>query len=179
MKALTLQQPWASLIAIGAKGVETRKWHPQQNPGTLVICSSKKPITGPAHERLLASEPFASCLDGHETPRSAMLAVARVSGFSRTDDLHYVASPQECDRRDPGLLSFEEWTFGDFTPGRWAWFLTDVVKLDRPVTLSEPTKPKRGERRRKSQFRLGLWDLLPVDAKNLAEALVAQNVKLG
>ena len=28
MKAITLHQPWASLVAVGAKTVETRSWKP-------------------------------------------------------------------------------------------------------------------------------------------------------
>jgi hypothetical protein len=161
MKALTLQQPWATLIAIGSKEVETRKWHPQENPGTLVICSSKKPITGPAHERLLASEPYALHLDGQDTPRSAMLAIARLKLCARTEAIS-------------GKLSDTERAFGDYTRGRWAWILDDVVKLDQPVPLSEPPPAPRGQRRRKGQFRLGIWTLLPDDEKHLREALARQ-----
>ena len=32
MPALTLMQPWATLIARGAKRIETRKWHPARTP---------------------------------------------------------------------------------------------------------------------------------------------------
>ena len=31
MKALTLHQPWASLIACGAKRIETRSWPPPKS----------------------------------------------------------------------------------------------------------------------------------------------------
>lgn len=155
VKALTLQQPWATLIAIGDKEIETRKWHPKEDPGRLVICSSKKPLTGPAHERLLASQPFAECLAGRETPRSAMLAVATLARCERTEMLHI---PE---------MGWPEVAFGDYSPGRWAWFLEDVVALPEPIPLSDP--PRRPGQ--KKQFRLGIWTLLPPDQKNLARAL--------
>lgn len=36
MKALTIRQPWASLIAVGAKSIETRSW-PTKYRGELLI----------------------------------------------------------------------------------------------------------------------------------------------
>ena len=42
IKALSLKQPWASLIASGKKTLETRTW-PTNYRGDLLICSSKKP----------------------------------------------------------------------------------------------------------------------------------------
>ncbi len=42
MKALSLKQPWATLIASGQKTIETRMW-PTNYRGELLICSSKKP----------------------------------------------------------------------------------------------------------------------------------------
>lgn len=152
VKALTLQQPWATLIALGLKSVETRRWHPRENPGKIVICSSKKPITGPAHERLLGTQPFAECLAGHETPRSAMLAVATLDRCERTEMLHLPEVP------------WPEVAFGDYSPGRWAWFLTDVTALPEPVPL---TPLRKGER----DFRLSLWDLREPDEKALRAAL--------
>jgi hypothetical protein len=42
MKALSVKQPWAELIASGIKTIETRIWHTHFR-GPLLICSSKKP----------------------------------------------------------------------------------------------------------------------------------------
>jgi hypothetical protein len=39
MKALSLKQPWASLIMIGLKTIETRKWETGYR-GDIIICSS-------------------------------------------------------------------------------------------------------------------------------------------
>jgi len=43
MKAISLHQPWASMIADGRKTIETRSW-PTNYRGELLICSTKKPI---------------------------------------------------------------------------------------------------------------------------------------
>ena len=41
MKALSLKQPWANLIATGLKTIETRIWTTQHR-GPILICASKK-----------------------------------------------------------------------------------------------------------------------------------------
>ena len=40
--ALSVRQPWASLIDHGAKTIETRRWYTRYR-GPLVICSSRRP----------------------------------------------------------------------------------------------------------------------------------------
>lgn len=42
MKAISLKQPWANLVASGKKTIETRKWSTKYR-GDLVICSSQNP----------------------------------------------------------------------------------------------------------------------------------------
>lgn len=41
MKALSIRQPWASLIAEGSKTIEVRSW-PTKYRGPLLICAGKK-----------------------------------------------------------------------------------------------------------------------------------------
>src|SRR5688500_640704 len=47
MKALSLRQPWANLIASGQKTIETRTWGTNYR-GPLLIVSSKSPDIPPA-----------------------------------------------------------------------------------------------------------------------------------
>lgn len=47
MKALSIKQPWANLIASGEKTIETRLW-PTDYRGPLLIVSSKTPNIPPA-----------------------------------------------------------------------------------------------------------------------------------
>jgi hypothetical protein len=42
MKALSVRQPWASMIARGEKTIECRSW-PTKYRGPLLICAAKKP----------------------------------------------------------------------------------------------------------------------------------------
>jgi hypothetical protein len=41
-RAISLKQPWANLVASGAKTIETRRWSTNYR-GDLVICSSQSP----------------------------------------------------------------------------------------------------------------------------------------
>jgi hypothetical protein len=43
MKAISIKQPWASLIAAGIKTLEIRQW-PTVHRGPLLICSSRRPV---------------------------------------------------------------------------------------------------------------------------------------
>lgn len=47
MKALSIKQPWANLIASGKKTIETRKWKTDYR-GPLLIVSAKVPDIAPA-----------------------------------------------------------------------------------------------------------------------------------
>src|SRR3972149_4120356 len=47
LKALSLKQPWANMIASGEKTIETRRWPPDYR-GPLLIVSSKSPNIPPA-----------------------------------------------------------------------------------------------------------------------------------
>jgi hypothetical protein len=47
MKAISVKQPWANMIASGRKTIETRKW-PTDYRGDILIVSSKTPNIEPA-----------------------------------------------------------------------------------------------------------------------------------
>lgn len=63
MKALSIRQPWASLVALGEKTVEWRTWRTSYR-GDLVICSAKSPHPP---------------VDGVKLPCGFALAVARLA----------------------------------------------------------------------------------------------------
>lgn len=44
MKALSIKEPWASMICDGKKTIETRLWKTNYR-GTILICCSKKPYS--------------------------------------------------------------------------------------------------------------------------------------
>lgn len=137
MKALTLTQPYATLVAIGAKRIETRSWSTHYR-GPLAIHAAKG-FPRDCRE-LCASQPFLRELTRAgvsmpELPRGAILAVARLAFVMSTD--HHTLDP-----RWP--LTDKERAFGDYDEGRYAWLLADVARLVEPI-------PCRGM--------LGLWTL--------------------
>lgn len=55
MKAISLKQPWANMVASGEKTVETRKWSTKYR-GDLLICSSQNPKIEPYGKALCIVE---------------------------------------------------------------------------------------------------------------------------
>jgi len=55
VKAISLKQPWANLVATGEKTIETRKWSTKYR-GDLVICSSRSPKIEPYGKALCIVE---------------------------------------------------------------------------------------------------------------------------
>lgn len=112
MRILTLTQPWASLVAIGAKRVETRSWSTAYR-GELGIHASKK---FPREARALCeTEPFRSVLARRfasidELPLGKLLAIARLQACVPTDSVLGWADPVER-------------AFGDYSAGRFAHVL--------------------------------------------------------
>ena len=118
--ALTLTQPWATLVALGAKRYETRSWRTRYQ-GTLTIHAAKG---FPAWARAeCAEEPFATALGGlnsRDLPIGAIVAVAELVRCVPTDP-------------PPPMIGKQEISFGDWSPGRWAWELKDVRALATPI----------------------------------------------
>jgi hypothetical protein len=55
IKAISLKQPWANLVASGKKTIETRTWKTSYR-GPLLIVSSKKPPIEPAGNALAVAD---------------------------------------------------------------------------------------------------------------------------
>ena len=143
MKALSVMQPWATLIALGAKHIETRSWHTSHR-GQLAIHASGRmnreallSLREPLVQEALtagdyregngpASNPFA-------LPLGAVIAFVTLVDVRRITPENI---PEEPER-----------TFGDYAPGRFAWFIKDVRRLPEPV-------PAKGA--------LGLWEWEPL-----------------
>ena len=138
--AITLHQPWASLIALGVKTVETRSWPaPARLVGRRIAVHAGKRLVrrpGDAIERELRAR------WGEEwrviIPTGAVVATAVLAGMGRVEraDLpegyavHDPATEIGC-AAGTGLTPIDPW--GDFSCGRWLWFLDDVEALPEPV----------------------------------------------
>jgi activating signal cointegrator 1 len=147
MKALSLYQPWASAIVLGAKMIETRSW-PTTGRGRLAIHAGKDQT----HAKLVAeswpggwhgalgpilgdapSVGLAKCL-----PYGAIVGVVDLLGCRPVEEY----GPERLDRRfhrpddDPhGRLSWTERMFGDYSAGRYGWDLAAPVWFRDPIEV--------------------------------------------
>lgn len=154
MKTLSLTQPFATLVALGEKHVETRSW-PTPFRGPIAIHAAKR---FPTAERALArTHPaFTSVLAAHGLLRVSALPLGAVVAVA---ELAHVLPTGPRGRFWLDDLSAQERAFGNYALGRYAWFLANVRALREPI-------PAQGH--------LGLWDWQPPD--NLAELLVVPAV---
>ena len=135
MKTITIMQPWASLIALRAKRYETRSWNTHYRGPLAIHVSLNFPKSA---QQLCRLEPFASALLGNEhLPLGCVIAVCDLAAVFPTSIQEDSLFGQDNSWPDSEL------PFGDFSPGRFAWLLTNVRALENPI-------PARGAR--------SLWD---------------------
>jgi hypothetical protein len=171
MKTISLLQPWATLVAIGEKTIETRSWRTNYR-GPLAIHASlgTKYINVKSKYYLCGTDPFYSVIMvyAHKQyrmyrdiaglpnkpmfPLGAIIATCELTNCVR---IPYKPQPFPSDDRinksycqmfqliPPPLERGHELSFGDYTPGRYAWILSNIKPLVKPV-------PVKGS--------LGLWE---------------------
>lgn len=122
--AITLWQPWACLVEIGAKPFETRAFEiPKRLLGKRVaIHAAARKCFMDFDQNTVdeITEAFGQCGWNFSLPRGAIVATAILAE----------TIPVERVTADP---------FGDYTPGRYAWRLEDV----RPVQPHIPAKGRQ------------------------------------
>lgn len=167
MKALTIRQPWASLVALGVKHIETRT-----RPAPKAMIGQHFAVHAGAHRpesvtgytvwlpRGFGSEWFGMIQlpdeISYDLPLGAIVATARlvdcvpmvrsqhhvpeVTELHLVGDRPYIAHPG--DEYGPIDVS-DQLPYGDFTPGRWAWLLDDVKPTTErcPACMRTPGTP--------------------------------------
>ena len=128
IKALTLWQPHASLVAVGAKTNETRSWATSYR-GPLAIHAARK--WNRELRALCLEEPFWTVLRAQPCfePRAWDATLGCVLAVCDLVD----CVPVE---RIRDSLSEQEEEFGDYSDGRWAWVLRNVRRLPKPIQAS-------------------------------------------
>lgn len=129
MKVISIRQPWATLIALGEKQFETRSWQTKYR-GKLAIHASKKIDIDACHNREIAT-----VLNKHGIVLTNDLPTGAIIAVSEITDCHRVVM------EELGWASFEggevvkgnEFHFGDYSVGRYAWRLEDIKKLREPI----------------------------------------------
>ena len=116
MKALSLWQPWASLMADGRKKVETRSW-----PPPTWLLGKELAIHATMKVEKSACEDFG--YDALIIPRGCIVAVVRLIAFEKFKDTSWMD------------YSTEEVSYGDFSMGRYGWKCELIEKLNPPLMV--------------------------------------------
>lgn len=179
MKVITLWQPWASLVAIREKTIETRSWETRYR-GPLAIHAAARRVKGPEMIATILNNPEAweawyeagltgvVSQDDDAIPYGAIVATCqladvlpiglmgeqtnlrRVEHNGPGSDLWLSEPDPEENGEEPTVDISYQRPYGDFTPGRFAWILHDIRELDRPI-------PVTGHQ--------GLWDWVQTDQR--------------
>ena len=155
MKALTLVQPWATLIALGIKRYETRSWGTSYR-GPLAIHAgvqmdrgatlfAKDIVTEPLVQKGFMTEPerrLASLewVDKGRIPKSLADRFPRGVVLGVVDLVDCIRTGQA---NSGSFQEVEHWC-GDLSPGRFAWKLINWRAVVPP---------------RAAKGKLGLWDI--------------------
>lgn len=119
IRALTVKQPWATLIASGVKDVENRTWVPSRFAGPVLIhAAATVDKTAYSHEHV--GKALFEAVGNDELPTGAVIAIAGTVRPHR-DGIGghcYPLGEDDC----------------------WHWVLSDVRRLPRPV----PAKGRLG-----------------------------------
>lgn len=135
MEALTVRQPWAQLLATGAKRFETRS-RSTRHRGPIAIHAGR--MWRGAEAVLCWRDPFREALEaaGVAVPPRVQLGTTIVHPrFLPLGVVLAVARIVDCVPcwPRPGGIDERERAFGDWGPGRFAWELRDPVMLAEPV----------------------------------------------
>jgi hypothetical protein len=147
VRGLSLWQPWASAIAVGAKRIETRSWgtsyrgpvaiHAAKRFRLIDMCYFHASWTWCAALHSLGWEMGKDRPGPEDLPLGAFVAVAELVDVRPTRT--FTVEEIETDRRPPGeprgadWLKWSERQMGDFTLGRYGWVLENVRALPAPI----------------------------------------------
>jgi activating signal cointegrator 1 len=151
MKALTLWQPWASLVALGAKRVETRCWDTNYRGKLAIHAAATIPpkFLGASRYQEKFEMEIAEALNVrrdrvssaiNSLPRGVVVCVVNLMAVNTVEYVRHDLGPREL-------------TFGNYEDGRYAWFLELVETFDPPI-------PAKGNRK--------LWDWARKEAEVVA-----------
>ena len=125
MKAITLWQPWASLISAGVKRIETRSWcAPAALLGERIAIHAGKTVFSVGDGAIFDRRVDAILGPGwkRNIPRGAVVATAIVTSCEEMSEENRQQWP--CG---------DERLFGDYDLGRFMWRLAEVKPVEPPV----------------------------------------------
>lgn len=130
MKALTLWQPWASLVALRVKLYETRCWTTRYRGPLAIHAAAKTPtfLDASRHTEQFITE-LADVMNVRissvddavaKLPRAAVLCIVDLGAIEETSRVREIL----CER---------ELIFGNYEDGRYAWPMEMLENLETPI----------------------------------------------
>jgi hypothetical protein len=133
MKVLSIQQPWASLIVLGHKKIETRSWNTKYRGEILIHASAGKNGTNRGIHLDFQQEFSRLQLPKYEDLSfGAIIGKANLVHVLHSDEIllnkvfHYGSSYK-------WNFTDKELAFGDYSPGRFGWLFSDPVLFEKPI----------------------------------------------
>ncbi|HYF04526.1 MAG TPA: ASCH domain-containing protein [Patescibacteria group bacterium] len=131
MKVLSLIQPWASLVVIGAKLIEVRKWKTTYR-GELLIHASKG-FPG-EYQYLCWHEPFQSALAVADLYVGILPLGAIIGKVILEDCKLIVDKPEELLKKsEMNAPPYPELGFDDYTSGKFGWIFSHAELFKKPI----------------------------------------------
>lgn len=145
MKVISILQPWATLVVIGAKRIETRSWNTRHRGEILIHASvGKKTFCRElmldfqqefSHLRLPSYKnlPFGAIIGKVNLKSTVESQFCFLGNEFSTDSTNNITH----------IITEQELAFGDYSPKRYGWLLSDPVQFAIPI-------PAKGK--------LSIWD---------------------
>ncbi len=132
MKAISLWQPWAFLVAAGEKKIETRSFRTKHR-GPIAIHAAKK--WNLTLRDMCSEDPFFEILSRYRPNyggcRDFDVALDRILFFGA---IVAVGKLTDCvEITTENVPAGVERSLGDYTPGRFMWKFDEVVQLMTPM----------------------------------------------
>lgn len=129
MKVLSLKQPWASLVVVGAKRFEVRSWQTTYRGSLLIHASASKPGKR-VKTYFEQGDYFNRFIDNTDwLPYGAIIGRVQLVAIFKTEWLVQHLEAQ-------GLSNWQqELAFDDYTPNRYAWKLKDAEPLEHILPI--------------------------------------------
>ena len=125
MKVITIQQPWATLVVMGVKQIETRSWNTKYRGQILIHASAKMTKEAKA---LCEQNPFKKYIKDW-----SYLPLGAIVGRANIQEVYTTKHAQGMIRFQPEYWG-DELTFGDYSPNLYGWHLTDAREILTPIT---------------------------------------------
>lgn len=127
IRGLSLLQPWAALMALGEKAVETRGWSTSYR-GLVAIAASKTSDPADIHWAL---DEYATILGKYQVAKPADFARGAIVALGW---LANCVPTERFDFRDYRCPAHEE-EFGNYSAGRFAWVFSGIHALEHPLPI--------------------------------------------